>query len=119
MDSGLWKAPPVDTILSQPVLVQNMWGISSPSKINLGGEWVESPKMSIELEYCIYNFYRHPALFTSVRVERFLSEYWYNVNTKQNKSYENISGWENSARRLYANCYNVAQKKAKEIDGNG
>ena len=75
MDSGLWKVPPLETILTQSVIMQNMWGVFSPSTIRLGTEWEEQPKMSIELSSSVFNFYRHPELFKSVRVELLTVEF--------------------------------------------
>ncbi len=112
----MWKVPPLETILTQPVIMQNMWGVFKPSTIRLGTEWVEQAKMSIELDHSVFNFYRHPELFKSVRVELFMSEYWTKQNNGETVLYKGLTGWANSARRLYSQCYNIAQKKAKELE---
>jgi len=72
--------------------------------------------MSLDIGETVFHFFRHYELYNSVRVERFLSEYWYNANGETKKPYNSrLSGWENQAMRFYSKCYNSAKQQAEKV----
>ena len=93
-----------------------MWGLYEPSKIKLGGEWVEQPKLTLETSSYIWEFYRHAELFSSVRCDKIIQKYWYNLNNKLSTQYEQLSGWDRQAVQIYAECYSSALKIKQESD---
>jgi len=119
VDAGLWSLPPISEILSQPAIATKLRGITEPSSRRLGDEWQESPMMVLDIGETVFQFFRHYELYNSVRVERFLSEYWYHANGEAKKPYSSLSGWENQAMRFYSLCYNTAKQQAEKAKSNG
>jgi len=82
----------------------------------MGDKWEEYPLMSLDLGETVFQFFRHYELYASVRVERFLSEYWYGSNNETTKPYNELNGWENQCRRFYTKCYNAAKEQAGKVN---
>ena len=116
MDSGLWVLPPLSELTTKPAQVQNMWGVGEPSKIYLGGEWVESPKLVLKTSFHQWKFYRHAELFGNVRCDKAVQKYWHNTNNNLSTDYEHLNGWYRQAVRIYAECYSSALKIKQGLD---
>ena len=71
--------------------------------------------MVLDIGHTMFRFFRHYELYNSIRVERFLSQYWHGVNSETTKPYSELTGWENQAMRLYTQCYNKAKSQAEKV----
>ncbi len=91
-----------------------LWGVHSPSSRNMGGTWEEFPKVVVSVGDVEYKLYRHPHLYSNVRVDRFISEWWYRQNTSTPKPYETLTAWENSAGRIYLRAYESAKSQKEK-----
>ena len=70
--------------------------------------------MMLDVGHTLFRFYRHYELYNSIRVEKFLSEYWHGVNSEVKKPYRELTGWQNQAMRFYTMCYNAAKSQAEK-----
>ena len=98
--------PPLSDALNAPASL--LWGVHSPSSRSMGGKWEEFAKHTVTVFGTDYRLYRHPHLYSNIRVSKFVSEYWYRQNSSTPKRYEELTGWDNSAAKIYKAAYDSA-----------
>ena len=114
MDSGLWVSPPLSKLTTAPAKTQKMWGLFEPSQRRLGKEMVEFPKLSFEVGETVFEFYRHPELFGSMRCDQVRNK-WMHYKNNDLKLPADVTGWWRQAFTFYDNCYNKAVNIKREL----
>ena len=111
----MWRLPPIDATQRQAPIASKINGVNNTSQRLIGGEWVDYPLMVFEVGGVEYKFFRHYDLFADVRIERFISEYWYNKNNNIVTPFRELIGWKNQCSKYYTMCYNEASKLAEKV----
>jgi hypothetical protein len=115
VNTGLWKdIPPISTISTQSAIKHKLWGVFEPS-MKGGVEWHESPKLVFEVGETVFEFYRHPELFGSMRCDRLINKWVHYKNNNINLP-PIITGWERQAFAFYESCYTTASEKNRILE---